>query len=310
VPQEGMDEFAPYREKRKVIDMNHLEKEEPTLYERLTKDEPPIFRQDTIYWHNGMAKRYNLDKKDMHKLRQYIESSPSSLVRFKNMPRELADEWKNKADELLSAWYNLPYEKHKEICRSCTIRPIDEDNCYIRFSNYPGMDIFRHGFALTVLYSIGIDEDRLKESYFSFPHLNKENKQLPKDKIAELFEMCKDAPINRGAEVLFNNVVEMLEKMKPDDVTTDMNKLNIDPMPFIDDFVSMYIYREKPISLEDTKKVIPYLETLMEVADWAIWDTNNENLRRPIIAFKNKFQRLITALTIADRYGLEVSMSY
>jgi hypothetical protein len=172
------------------------------------------------------------------------------------------------------------------------------------------MDGFRQGFALAVLYSVGIDEERMKEAYFSFPHLNREAKQLPKEKIAELFDMCKDTPINKGAEVLFNNVVEMLEQMKPPDVTTDMSKIDIDPKPFIDEFISTYIYRERPYSLNDTRKVIPYLETLQEVADWAIWDTNNDNLRRPIISFKNRFQSLVTALKTADKYGLEVSMSY
>lgn len=310
IPKEGVDELAAYREKRKVINMAHLQKEEPSLYERLTKDEPPIFRQDSLFWHKNMPEIYGLNSSDTQRLKKYVESSPSSLVRFKSMPRELAGVWREKADDLLNAWYDMSYEKQKETCGPCPIRPMDETNCYIRFSNYPGMNGFRHGFALTLLYSAGIDKDRLKDAHFSFPQLNREKGELPRDKIIELFDMCKDVAVDKGAEDFFNNVVDMLENIKPTDAVSDMSKIDKESIPFIDEFISAYIYRETPYRIEDTRIVIPYLETLLEVADWAIWDTNNDRLRRPVIAFRNKFQSLVTALKIADKYNLEIVMSY
>ncbi len=311
IPKEGVDELAQYRERRKVINLAHLQTEEPGLYERLTKDEPPIFRRDTLYWHKDLPERYALSSTDSRRLRKYVESQPSSRVRFRGMPRELADEWRQKADgALINAWWDIPYDKQIETCKPCPIRPMDETNCYIRFSNYPGMNGFRHGFALTLLYSAGIDEEKLKRDYFAFPHLNREAGELPKHKIGELFEMCKDSPVNKGAEVMFNSVVDMLEQIKPPDAISDMSKINMDSMPFIDQFISTYIYREKPYGIEDTRKVIPYLETMLEVADWAIWDTNDDKLRRPVIAFRNRFQSLVTALKIAEKYDLEVSMRY
>ncbi len=208
VPKEGSDEFASYRAKYKVINMARLEDEEPSLFQKLSKGEPPIFRQDFLHWHESIAAKYDLTDADARRLKNYVELQSSPRVLFGKMPHDMADELKRRESEhLINAWWDLPYEKHKEICKPCPIRPMDEDNCYIRFSNYPGMNGFRHGFALTLLYSAGIDEEKMKGAYFSFPQLNREAHELPKHKIAELFEMCRDTPINKGPEVIFNSVV-------------------------------------------------------------------------------------------------------
>lgn len=311
-PKEGNDELAPYREQSSFLNLALLQQEEPHLHKLMTKDSLPVFSRDALPWHNSLPGRYGIRGADARRLKGYVESKPSAKVYLRKMPRELADKLLAETGEgdIISAWYDMPFEKHDQICRPCAVRPLDEDNCYIRFSSYPGMSSFKHGFSLAVLYSIGIDKEKLKGAYFSFPHLNREANELPKDKIGELFEMCKDSPVNKGAEIIFNSVVEMLEKMKPPDTVSDMSKIDTQPMPFVDEFISTYIYREKPYSIEDSRTVLPYLETLLEVADWAIWDTNDEKLRRPVIAFRNRFKNFITALKIADKYELEVRMSY
>lgn len=55
---------------------------------------------------------------------------------------------------------------------------------------------------------------------------------------------------------------------------------------------------------------MPSLETLREVADWAIWDANNPTLRRNLIPFRQRMNTLVLALQLADKYGIEVYVSY
>lgn len=311
VPDQGIDEFAKYRKHYQAIDMVHLHFEEPNLFERLTKGEPPLFRPDSLFWHDDVASKYGLSVEDTVKLKSYIVSKPSPKVLFNMMPDELVDELLEEANEqVISEWQDMAYDSQIRVCKPCPIRPLDEDNCYIRFSNYPGMSGFKLGFALSAWYAVGIDEEKLKDAYFSFPHLDRQKGELPRDKISELFEMCGDTPLNMSTEDMFNNVVDMLERKKPPDVESDAHKVDTTPMPQIDKVVSTYIYRSTPYNLEDTRKVLPYFETLLEVADWAIWDADDSPVRRSIIAFRQRFDGLVTALKIADKYGLEVAMSY
>jgi len=311
-PEQADDHLAQYREIDKVVNMVLLEQEEPQLYQELTKDELPFAKRNIWYWGKGWFKDYYTDKKKARRVKPYVESRPSSRVLLRGMPKELAKEWMDKVGEenWQSAWYSLPFEKWEQICKPCPIRPFDDSNCCLRFSNYPGMNSFRQGFMLTVLYASTIDEQQLKETLFSFPHLDRNKGQLPKDKIGELIEMCEGTPINKSAEGFFNTAVEMLEKVKPEGLESNAAKIDMVDIPFIDEFISKYIYREEPYSLEEARSLIPYVETLQEVADWAIWDADHKAIRTRVISFKNRFSSLVTALRTADKYGLEVYMSY
>jgi hypothetical protein len=311
-PEQGDDSLAQYRQIDKVVNMASLEQQEPQLYQELTKDEPLFAKRDIWHWNKGWFKDFYTDRRKASRIEPYIKSSPSSRVWLKGMPKELAQEWVDKVGERnwLSAWYAFSFERREQICKPCPVRPLDETNCYIRFSNYPGMNSFKQGFMVTLLYSTTIDEKKVSEALFSFPHLDRQKGQLPKDKLGELIEMCEGTPIDKGAEHFFNSVVDTLEKVKPLELESDTGKIDMVDIPFIDEFISKYIYREEPYSIEETKRLLPYVETLQEVAEWAIWDADNKAIRARIIGFKNRFDSLVTALHIADKYGLEVRMSY
>ncbi len=311
-PEKGEDKLAPYRQVDKVVNMSLLELEEPQLYHELTKDYPPFVRDTIWHWNKAWFNDYFTDRKKASKVRPYVETKPSPRVLLKGMSRELAEPLMEEVGEehWYSAWWQLPYEKHEQICKPCPIRPLDETNCYIRFSNYPGMNGFRQGFMLTVLYAETIDEQKLKEAFFSFPYVDKTKGELPKDKIGQLIEVCEGTPINKGAERMFNTVVDMLDKVKPEEMESSAEKIDMLDVPFVDEFISKYIYRDDPYSMQETRSLLPYVETLQELADWAIWDTDHRGTRTRVIAFKERIDDFVKALKIADKYGLEVFMSY
>jgi hypothetical protein len=172
------------------------------------------------------------------------------------------------------------------------------------------MNGFRQGFLLAVLYAGTIDKQQVQESLFSFPHLDRSKEELPKDKIGQLVEMCEGTPINRQAEGWFNSLVDMLEKVKPEELESNAEKIDMENIPFVDEFISKYIYRPEPYSLEEAKSLLPYVETLQETTEWAIWDANIKALRYRLIGFKDRLDSFVTALQIADKYGLEIQMSY
>ncbi len=311
-PEKENDTLAQYRQVDRIVNMNLLSLEEPTIYNELIKGELPFAKRDTWPWNKAWFKDYFTERKKARMIEPYVQDKPSSRVLLDGMPQDMGSEWLKKVgkENWQSAWYSFPFERWEQICKPCPIRPLDESNCYLRFSNYPGMNNFRQGFMLAVLYTSTIDEERLKETLFSFPHLDRTKKELPKDKIEQLIEMCDGTPINRGAEGVFNTVLDMLNEVKPEGIESDAEKINMVDVPFIDEFISKYIYRAVPYSIEETRRLIPYVETLYEVAEWAVWDTNIKPIRDMIIAFQNRIDRYKTALKIADKYELEIQMSY
>ncbi len=109
---------------------------------------------------------------------------------------------------------------------------------------------------------------------------------------------------------MFNKVIGMLEAIKLEGVESNVESIEMMDVPFIDEFISKFIYREQPYTLEETRSLLPYFETLQEVAEWAVWDTDYRGARSRILSFKNRFDSLVKALHVADKYGLEVQMSY
>lgn len=309
---EEFDELGNYRQVDQYVNMCQLSQEVPALYDSILNETHGKDDMQFWPWNKYWFREFYTDGEKARGLLPYVQSKPSRVVLFDKMPKELRDEWMQKVDreELISAWWHLPYEKHKEICKPCPIRPLDEDNCYIRFSNYPGMNGFRAGFLLAVLYSTTLDEEKLRGAYFSFPHLDKQEGELPKDKLGELYEICQGTPVNKGAEAFFNGVVDLLEAAKPEGVESDVEKIDLEPIPFIDEFLSKYIYREQPYKQEEIVQALPYLETMQEIANWAIFDTDGRPARANIISFKDRFDRLITALKIGQKYGIEPYVSY
>lgn len=311
-PEIGADSLLPYRRIDQQVNMALLEMEEPGIYRDIMRDQPPFASKANWYWNESYFKDYYTDKQKAARIEKYVESKPAAYVSLDKISQELATHLKEKVgeDNWYSAWWQNSYKQQQRICRPCPIRPLDETNCYIRFSSYPGMNSFRQGFLLTTLYANTIDEDRMKEAWFSFPHVDRTKGELPKNKIEQLKYICEGTSVNKGGERLFNHVVDMLDSFKPNEIVSDAEKIENTDLPFIDEFISKYVYREKPYSVEETRSLLPYIETLQEVTDWAIWDANDKDIRTRIIGFRDRISSLANALKIADKYQLEVHMSY
>jgi hypothetical protein len=311
-PSDGNSELAEYRSREKYVDMFHLRQEEPTLYRSILDGTRGDENRQDWPWNKHWFGDFYADRKKARRLNPYVETKLGGRVLFEKMPKGLKEEWMQKvdSDSLISAWWSLPFERHEGICRPCPVRPLDETNCYIRFSNYPGMNSFRAGFLLTALYSTTLGEDKLRGAYFSFPHLDRQKGELPKDKLGQLYEMCQGTPINKGAELFFNKVVDVLDKAIPDNVESTAEKINLEEAPFVDEFLSTFIYREEPYSQYEIKQVLPYLETLQEIAEWAIFDADVRPARANIVSFKDRLGSLITALKIGQKYGIDPYVSY
>jgi hypothetical protein len=311
-PEDENSELTEYRSREKYVDMFHLRQEEPTLYSSILDETRGDVNRQEWPWNKHWFGDFYADRKKARRLNPYIETKLGARVLFDKMPKELKEEWMQRVDgdSLISAWWELPVESHIRICSPCPIRPLDEVNCYLRFSNYPGMNGFRAGFLLTALYSTTLDEEKLRGAYFSFPHVQTSKGQLPADKIEELFRICEGTPVNRGGEPMFNMLVDVIEKVKPEDVQTDAEKITMVPAPFVDEFLSKYIYREEPYTQEEIAEVLPYFETLQEIADWAVFDTNVHPARANILSFKDRINRLVTALRIGQKYGIDPYVSY
>ena len=116
--------------------------------------------------------------------------------------------------------------------------------------------------------------------------------------------------INKGPEEFFNKVFDVLSDTWPDDGNLRSNRINTMSTPFADEFLSKFIYREEPYTQDEIKQSMPYLETFKEIADWAVFDTNDKFDRSRIIGFRDRLDRLVTALKIGEKYDLEPYVSY
>jgi len=313
IPAEGDDDLLPYREIDQRVNMNVLRYEEPTIYEELMKDEPPFVQSEINWpWKRAWFKEYYTDSNKKKLIKPYVEAKPGVMVLAKKMPKQLAGEWIERSGDgnLISAWWELPYEKRGGICKLCPIRPLDEQNCYLRFSNYPGMDSFRQGFLLTALYAATIDQEQLRDAFFSFPYIDRSRGELPIDKIEQLYQMCQGVTVNKGPEEFFNKVFDVLRGSLPDEGKLHSNRIDTMPAPFVDEFLSKFIYRDEPYTQEEIREALPYLQTFEEVADWAVFDTDSKPTRARIIGFRDRLDTLVTALKIGEKYGLQPYVSY
>ena len=207
----------------------------------------------------------------------------------------------------------MPWEKKTLVCSKCPVNPLDEDSCGIRFSNYPSMNYFKGGMLAAILLGARYSSDDIKKNIFSFPSLDREKCETPRNKIEELWNFCSDAEINRAGEESFNKVSEMLKQF------ADKKKVEIEGLgkiietedfPFVDKFLSKCIYRKEPYSQQEVTRIIPLLETLYETADWVRDDIKSIQLSGLVESFQWRLNQLLKGLRTAKKYNLELCVSY
>ncbi|MGH7772559.1 MAG: hypothetical protein ACREQA_10035 [Candidatus Binatia bacterium] len=73
-----------------------------------------------------------------------------------------------------TAWNgHLHWKRQRDLCHQCPVAPLDEDSCYLRFSNYPSMDYFKAGMMYLIAYAEMSKDKKLEQDPFSFPHLDR-----------------------------------------------------------------------------------------------------------------------------------------
>lgn len=200
-------------------------------------------------------------------------------------------------------WDNLGYEEQNKICAKCPICPIEDTNCYVRFSNYPSMASFRTGFIIVIAWAKFKYSKPEKDNLFS-GFVDKAGYEYVKD----LIKYCEGAKLNKGAEALCNTVMDTLKNMDFDKISG--GKIPQMDIPWIDEVISKLIYREKNYTKKEIKKVLPLIEKVVELASNIMWDLESKELRNQVQVFKVRMEALLTMLRIAKRYDLEIYVSY
>lgn len=311
-PEEGKpDALAPYREMRPYLALHRLQEQEPPLYRRAIEEMglPPFLGE--VPWADAVRKALPPDLR--RALEAYVEVRPHPWISLERVPSPVRERLVKQVgeEERASAWDALPWrERTERYCKGCPIRPAGEETCSLRFSSYPGMNTFREGFLIALLYASTLEGERLQRVEGTFRHLDRSKGEVPRDKIQGLQERLRGVEVNKGPEMLFNRLVDMLEKLAPPGTDMDTERIKLTEAPFVDQFISAFIYRDTPYSPGEARGLLPSFETLLDVADSALRELRNPWMRHRLLAFRERLQALVTALQIAERYEVEAYVSY
>lgn|GEM_PF-7000498 len=216
-----------------------------------------------------------------------------------------------------TAWYGqLDWNEQRALCRQCPVAPLDEDNCYLRFSNYPSMDYFKAGMMYLIAYAEKYKKRDVGPDPFCFPHVDRKKKETPRDKLIELWEYCAGTKPEKTPEKFFNQAFRLLEKsIEPSKrskkkLKTTGHEICTEYIPFVDEFLAKCVYRDEFYKPEDAAKLLPLLETLHELGDYAKGEASSREAVFAVDAFQFRLGQLIKALRMARKFNIEFGMSY
>ncbi|MGH7772558.1 MAG: hypothetical protein ACREQA_10030 [Candidatus Binatia bacterium] len=81
-------------------------------------------------------------------------------------------------------------------------------------------------------------------------------------------------------------------------------------LPIVDEFLAKCIYREEPYTPADAEKLVPILETIDELGDYAKHDAERREAVFAVEAFQVRLRQLVKALKMAKKFNIEFGMSY
>lgn len=206
-------------------------------------------------------------------------------------------------------WYSLGYDAVKELCSKCPIKPVGlgEDTCYVRFSSYPYMNLFRSGFVGALLFAME-REDKEKE-----PTVEELERTRFKDVFEKLFGLVSDTEIDLKGERFFNLAIGQLNKMGLELIEGGEEFKSLEGrgrLELIDKVITKLIYREKPYMMEEIDWFLPILQSIEEFAEEVVFRTNEVKLLRPVLFFRERIRCLIAMMETAKKFGLELSVSF
>lgn len=186
---------------------------------------------------------------------------------------------------LETAWYgHLAWDERRNACRQCPVAPLDEEDCSLRFSNYPGMDYFKEGMTYLISYAEKYKRKNVDLGPFSYPHLSREKNETPRDKVVELWGYCAGTEINRTSEHFFNAVFGALDsaigpsKKRKKGLTTIGHRVSTDYIPFVDEFLASASTDAMSTSLKKRKNSCLFLR---QSTKWRITqDTKLERVQK------------------------------
>jgi hypothetical protein len=274
----------------------------------------------------------------------FPEKANRQKVFLRGVPKELAAKLKEETPDgdKITAWRQLPYSRQVEICRSCPINMAKDDElpgCFVPFSSLPGMSDFRYGFLLTLLY---LERECERKGIAQMGSAKREIVALYRlckgTPIWRLPEIALDCSLGllkeSGMEVVVPGIVDptqVEERMLMVSLVRrvmwlvkDGNRvyLRIDygkrgvknerissslAIPFVDEFISKFIYCRSTVDREMAAVLPTYLAGLAAIARKAAEESDHEESSKLLLSFQGKLKRLSQVWQTAAKYDLTVS---
>ena len=225
-----------------------------------------------------------------------------------------------------TAWDEvLTWEARRELCLSCPLRPLDEDSCYARFSNYPGMASFKMGLAVAIAAMARIDQE-MQESqpeqdpfaWWTFRGLlartgHSSLRDLHCGVQAYLGEETQAHMLN--AERFFDQVTDMVNNAWGGTEGAQMEPVpklaEVPRQSDVETLLAGLIYRAEPYEEVEMAFLLPRLYAYLAAAEWALWDTQgNPKMQGLLLGFLDRWRTLLEMLRAGWLMGLRVFVSY
>jgi len=227
---------------------------------------------------------------------------------------------------IYTAWEEvLSPEERLRICRACPLRPLGEDNCYARFSNYPGMASFRLGLMAAIAAMASIDQemgdDQQVKDPFAWWTFRRLLERAGHDSLTDLHgsllayfgEETHEHMLR--AEHFFDQVVDLL-----DHAVGEVEGMEASQSPKLsqgirhheaDTLLAGLIYRDDPYQPEQMEYLLPRLYAYQAAAEWALWETGgNKRILGLLLGFLERWRTLTGMLRTGWLVGLRVFVSY
>ncbi len=304
---DSADPWTAGREPVYELDVARLRQERPDTYDHLASELPLLSYSQSVELRPTGPRSQKL----VQELEDYLIAGTSPVVMLRKLtePQRAEARAAIGADYRISAWDRLAFDKRSETCAGCPVRPSGESDCYLRFSSYPAMDRFRAEFLLAVGFAATLTPEDLANSPVWYRYIDDAREETPADKLAPLRERLVGAEIRRGAEPAMNLVVAMLGGLR-DEANTPINPLDQTYRPFVDEFISTYLYRDDLVTPAEAKELLPYIGTLRDVADYGVVHGEDQAVRSAMFEFRDRMATMEEWLRISERYGLEGYVSY
>ncbi len=228
--------------------------------------------------------------------------------------------------QVYSCWDEvLSWEARREICLKCPLRPLDEDSCYARFSNYPGMASFKVALSATIGTLDTIDrlmqESQAAQDPFAWWTFRGLLERTGHSSLVELHRrveayLAEETHAHMlSAEGFFDQVAEMVGSDSGDTDGAEVRAVpKLSELPRQSDVETLLaglVYRDEPYGTQEMEFLLPRLYAYQAAAEWATWRTNGDVKTQGLfLGFLDRWHTLLGMLHTGWLMGLRMFVSY